>query len=138
MSSPGGGHPPAPVADGGHGGSGKAAVMELGFKLRRSFQLQPVAPEEAAEAGHGLSAIELHGVVASDAREDGEIYRRCVVRITAAIAQQVHALMPEIEMQWIGMGGPEAVGRQAKQSPATGGWTQHGVATIREEGDRRS
>ena len=65
-----------------------------GLQLRRSFQLQPVAPQEAAEAGHGLSAIELHGVVASDAGEDGEIFKGSVVGVAAAVAQQIHTLMP--------------------------------------------
>ena len=51
----------------------------MSFKLGRSFELQPVAPEEATQTRHGLSAIELHGVVAGDALEDGEICRGGVV-----------------------------------------------------------
>ena len=62
----------------------------------------------------GLSAIELHSVVAGDPREDGEIFRGSVVGVAAAIAQQVDALMPEIKVQWIGVGGTKAVSGQAK------------------------
>ncbi len=115
-------------------GSGDGGGIQLG----RSVQLQPVAPEEAAEAGHGLSAIELHGVVAGDAGEDGKIFRGSVVGIAATIAQQIDALMPEIEVQWVGVSGTKAVSGQAKQSPATAVRPQHGVATISKKRDPRS
>ena len=99
------------------------------------FQLEPVTPEETAQPGHGLRAIELHSVMADNPGEVAEIIFRSVVGIAAAIAQKIDALVPEVQVHRICMGGPEAIAWKPQKNPASRAGAHHGITAIGEEVD---
>jgi len=93
---------------------GSTGLVDETYVLR----LEPVTAKESPNAGHGVSTVELDGVVTRwTADVAAKLGLNGVVAIRTPIPQDVAALVPEIQVERVGVTGSEAVARKPNRSP---------------------